>query len=181
MLSGARPDCTRPEKYRSNMKTRTLFAAIVLLVAALAGQAFSSTVAVGTCTTFFNYPTIQQAVTAVPAGGTVKVCPGTYPEQVTITKNLTLIGNGPTASTVVVPAGGLVTNGVTDITGFPTAAQIFVQNATAVTISHIAVDGANDQVFTCGIDPVGIYFQNSAGTITDNAVRNVLMPPGYQG
>ncbi len=155
--------------------------ALVVLIA-LSGQAFSSsTVAVGTCTKFVNYPTIQQAVTAVGAGGTVKVCPGTYPEQVTITKNLTLIGVGPTASTVVVPAGGLVTNGVTDITGFPTAAQIFVQGVTAVTISHIAVDGANDQVFTCGIDPVGIYFQNAAGTITDNAVRNVLMPPGFQG
>src|ERR1039458_4476088 len=163
MLSGARPDCTRPEKYRSNMKTRTLFAAIVLLVAALAGQAFSSTVAVGTCTTFFNYPTIQQAVTAVPAGGTVKVCPGTYPEQVTITKNLTLIGFGPTASTVTVPAGGLVVNAA-DIFSPPSpiAAQIFVQNAT-VTISHMAVDGANDQLTGCGVDPVGIYFKNEIG------------------
>ncbi|MFZ3262807.1 MAG: right-handed parallel beta-helix repeat-containing protein [Terriglobales bacterium] len=155
--------------------------ALVVLIA-LSGQAFSSsTVAVGTCTKLVNYPTIQQAVTAVSANGTVKVCPGTYPEQVTITKNLTLIGIGPTASTVVVPAGGLLTNGVTDIYGNQVAAQIFVQGANAVTISHIAVDGANDQVFTCAIDPIGIYFQNSAGTITDDAVRNVLMPPGYQG
>ncbi len=100
------------------------FAFVVLL--ALGGQAFSSTtVAVGTCTKFPSYITIQQAVTAVPAGGTVKVCPGTYPEQVTITKNLTLIGIGPTASTVVVPAGGLVTNGVTDIAGYPAARPDF--------------------------------------------------------
>src|ERR1035438_7235682 len=117
--------------------------ALVVLIA-LSGQAFCSTVAVGTCTKLVQFATIQLAVNAVPSGSTIKACPGTYPEQVTITKNLTLIGNGPTASTVVVPAGGLVTNGVTDITGFPTAAQIFVQNATAVTISHIAVDGAND-------------------------------------
>jgi hypothetical protein len=41
------------------------------------------------------------------------------------------------AAVVVVPAGGLVTNGVTDISGVPTAAQIFVQGAT-VTISGSA-------------------------------------------
>lgn len=153
--------------------------ALVVLIA-LSGHAFSSTVAVGTCTKLVQFATIQLAVNAVPSGSTIKVCPGTYPEQVTITKNLTLIGNGPTASVVTVPASGLVTNGVTDIFGNPVAAQILVQGAT-VTISHMAVDGANDQVFTCAVDPIGIYYQNAAGTITDNAVRNVLMPPGYQG
>ena len=152
-----------------------------VVVVALSGQAFSSTVAVGNCTKLVQFATIQLAVNAVPSGSTVKVCPGTYAEQVTIAnKNLTLIGVGPTASTVTVPASGLLTNGVTDIFGNQVAAQILVQNAT-VTISHMAVDGANDQVFTCAVDPIGIYFQNAAGTITDNAVRNVLMPPGYQG
>ena len=154
--------------------------AFVVLIA-LSGQAFSSTVAVGNCTKLVQFATIQLAVNAVPSGSTVKVCPGTYAEQVTIAnKNLTLIGVGPTASTVTVPASGLVTNGVTDIFGFPTAAQIFVQNAT-VTISHMAVDGANDQLTGCGVDAVGIYFKNAAGVITDNAVRNVLLPPGLQG
>jgi hypothetical protein len=152
-----------------------------VVVVALSGQAFSSTVAVGNCTKLVQFATIQLAVNAVPSGSTVKVCSGTYPEQVTIAnKNLTLIGVGPTASTVTVPASGLVTNGVTDIFGFPTAAQIFVQNAT-VTISHMAVDGANDQLTGCGVDAVGIYFKNAAGVITDNAVRNVLLPPGLQG
>ena len=96
------------------------FAFVVLI--ALSGQAFSSTVAVGNCTKLVQFATIQLAVNAVPSGSTVKVCSGTYPEQVTIAnKNLTLIGVGPTASTVTVPASGLVTNGVTDIFGFPTA------------------------------------------------------------
>ena len=81
---------------------------------------------------------------------------------------------------VTVPGGGLVTNGVTDIFGNPVAAQILVQNA-AVTISHLAVDGANDGMTGCSIDPIGIYYQNASGTITDNAVRNVLLPPALQG
>jgi len=59
-------------------------------------------------------------------------------------------------------------------------AQIFVKNA-AVTISHITVDGANDGLTDCSIDAIGIYYLNSSGTITANAVRNVLLPTGLQG
>ena len=38
------------------------------------------------------FKTIQSAVNAAPAGGTVVVCPGTYYEQVVISKPLTLTG-----------------------------------------------------------------------------------------
>ncbi len=168
--------------------TRNLtFCCLALVVlAALSGQAFASTSAtVGLCPgPGTHYTTIQAAVNA-PGITTVEVCPGTYPEQVTITKNnLTLkgIASGTSdAAVVVVPAGGLVTNGVTDIFGNPTATQIFVQNAASVTISHLTVDGANDGLTDCSIDAIGIYYQNSSGTITDNAVRNVLLPTGLQG
>jgi parallel beta-helix repeat protein len=163
------------------MKTTLL--ALVLFVA-FTGQAFSSSATVGFCAgPGTHYITIQAAVNAVSVGGTVKVCPGIYPEQVTITNNLTLIGvvSGTSdAAVVTVPVGGLVTNSVTDIFGFPTAAQIFVQNA-AVTISHLTVDGANDGLTDCSIDAIGIYYKNASGTITANAVRNVLLPTGLQG
>jgi hypothetical protein len=166
--------------------TRTLtFCCLALMaLAALSKQAFaSSSATVGLCAgPGTHYTTIQAAVNA-PGVTTVEVCPGTYPEQVTITQNLTLkgIASGTSdAAVVVVPAGGLVTNGVTDLFGFPTAAQIFVQGAT-VTISHLTVDGANDGLTDCSIDAIGIYYQNASGTITDNAVRNVLLPPALQG
>jgi hypothetical protein len=166
--------------------TRTLtFCCLALIVlAALNKQASaSSSATVGLCQgPGTHYTTIQAAVNA-PGVTTVEVCPGTYPEQVTITANLTLKGiaiGSSDAAVVVVPAGGLVTNGVTDIFDFPTAAQILVQNAT-VTISHITVDGANDGLTDCSIDAIGIYYQNASGTITDNAVRNVLLPPALQG
>jgi nitrous oxidase accessory protein NosD len=42
------------------------------------------------------FTTIQSAVNAAPAGGTVVVCPGTYHEQVVITKPLTLTGKHAT-------------------------------------------------------------------------------------
>ena len=42
------------------------------------------------------FKTIQSAVNAAPAGGTVVVCPGTYHEQVVISKPLTLTGKQAT-------------------------------------------------------------------------------------
>src|SRR6202035_713334 len=63
-----------------------------------------------------SYPTIQGAVNAAAAGALVFVCPGTYPEQVAINKNLSLQGvqtGTADASVIVPPATGLVQN-VTD-------------------------------------------------------------------
>jgi hypothetical protein len=150
--------------------------ALVVLIA-LSGQAFSSTVAVGGCTNLVHFATLQLAVNSVPAGSTIKVCPGTYREQVLITKNLTLIGTGPTAAVVLPPVGGLVKNG-TDLADFPVsdvAAQILVQGAAKATISHLIVDGTGNGLDGCGgVNMLGIYYENSSGTITDNVVRNQI-------
>ena len=43
------------------------------------------------------YHTIQAAVNAAPSGATIKVAPGNYHEDVTITKSLTLLGGQPLA------------------------------------------------------------------------------------
>ncbi len=168
-------------------RSLTLCCLALVVFIALSGYSFASVVAVGnpSCQpSLVHFATIQLAVNSVPAGSTIKVCPGNYPEQVSIiSKNLTLIGvafGTSDAAVVAVPAGGLVTNGVTDISSQPTAAQIFVQNA-AVTISHLTVDGANDGMTDCSVDPIGIYYQNASGAITANAVRNVLLPAGLQG
>jgi pectin methylesterase-like acyl-CoA thioesterase len=87
--------------------TRTLtFCCLALMaLAALSKQAFaSSSATVGLCAGPGNhYTTIQAAVNA-PGVTTVEVCPGTYPEQITITQNLTLkgIASGTSDAAVVV-------------------------------------------------------------------------------
>ena len=151
--------------------------ALVVLIA-LGGQAFAGNSTVGLCAgPGTHYTTIQGAVNAAVAGSKIQVCPGTYPEQVLINKNLTLTGIGPTASIVVPPAGGLVKNGV-DLADFPVldvAAQILVQNSNATTISHLTVDGSGNTLDGCGgVNLLGIYYENSSGTITDSVVRNQI-------
>lgn len=41
-----------------------------------------------------DFPTIQAAINASNPGDTIKILPGTYTEQLTISKSLTIIGSG---------------------------------------------------------------------------------------
>jgi len=172
------------------MNQRTPFHRYAIVAAGLmvffVGQAaHASTVVVGTCRTgLTSYLTIQAAVNAVPAGSTIDVCPGTYPEQVTINgKSLTIIGvlSGTNDAAVLVPpSGGLLVN-ASDFAGKPVAAQIFVENATGVTISHLSVDGTGNALTGCGTNLIGIYYQNSSGKIVDDVARNQILDPSDQG
>jgi hypothetical protein len=162
------------------------FSCLALVVlAALSGQAFASNTAVGLCSAAgTHYGTIQAAVNAaeaLAAPRTVRVCPGTYAEQVLITASLTLEGvSDATRSTdapvVVPPSGGLVQNGV-DIFGNGVDAQIFVQGpGITVNVEDLTVDGTGNNVATCGPPTLeGIYFQNASGKISGNTVRNQYM------
>jgi pectin methylesterase-like acyl-CoA thioesterase len=51
-----------------------------------------------------DFPTIQSAVDAAKPGATVTVLAGTYTEQVTITKKLSLVGAGMDATVIRAPA-----------------------------------------------------------------------------
>jgi hypothetical protein len=50
------------------------------------------------------YPTVQTAVDAAGAGDRIKVLPGTYREQVSIDKSLTITGSGAGSTTIQAPA-----------------------------------------------------------------------------
>jgi hypothetical protein len=166
---------------RRRVSRSSTFAGLALLaLAALGGQAFASNTAVGLCAAPGNhYIKIQDAVTAVEALAApriVRVCPGTYAEQVMITSSLTLEGivNATSDAAVVVPpTGGIAMNG-NDIFGNPVAAQIFVASTSgSVTVSHLTVDGTGNNLLGCVATTFeGIYFQNTPGTISSNTVRN---------
>ena len=157
----------------------TLAAMAIVILAALNVQPLrASTVSVGTCVTGgAHYTTIQAAVTAVTAGSTIEVCPGNYPEQVVIAKNLTLKGvtSGSAQNpTLVVPGAGFAANATT-LSGGSLATQIEVESpATAVTISYLAVDGTGNNLNSgCNAARlVGIFFKSASGTLNYVVARN---------
>ena len=118
----------------------TRFAMLLLAVGFTAAPAFAATtVEVGTCLTgFVQFVNIQSAVNQSPCGPSSMSCPGIYPEQVSINKNLTLTGvadpsSNQDAAIVISPAGGVVANANSLTSGQPIAAQILVISpATAV-------------------------------------------------
>ncbi len=98
---------------------------------------------VGTCKPGkADFNTIEDAVIGVPSGSTIKVCPGTYPEQVTIRQPLTLQGvsSGNDASVLITAPPTAVTNLPSPL-GQPISAQLGVLDAGPVNISGITLDG----------------------------------------
>jgi hypothetical protein len=172
---------------QSNKLVRpSMFMGLVLMASFATQVAYAAPVIVGTCKSGVQFATIQSAINASPSGTTINVCPGLYPEQVVINKALTLKGfasGNQGAAIITAPPGGIVQNATSLSTGDPIAAQVLVQSGTGlVTISDMTVDGNNNQI-SCTPDLIGIYYQNSSGTITRDAVLNEVMTndTGCQG
>src|SRR5262249_15788460 len=49
------------------------------------------------------------------------------------------------------------------------------------TITNLTVDGSNNGVADCELNPIGIYYQNASGTITRAAVLNQALGAGLEG
>jgi hypothetical protein len=147
-------------------------------------QVAHAAITVGSCEARnHSYATIGQAITAAHAGETIDVCPGTYPEQLTITKPLTVRGvtiPGQGGVTITAPAAGLQ-----DMpTGSGSYPQIYVSHAGSVGLVNLAVNGtganilfgsiAFDTTTACQVgfikDFSGIYFANSAGEVRSVSV-----------
>lgn len=162
-------------------KTIGLLAGTALTLAFGVHDASAAKRQVGTCTTNpLQYSTIQGAVDAANAGDVVQICPGIYPEEVTVAKSIGLTNVPAMANpTVAIPAGGAVQN-ITKLSGEPGAAQIAVIGTKAY-VKNLVVDGAGNNINQCGFELVGIYFQNAGGTIQNNTVQNQLLPSGTEG
>jgi hypothetical protein len=150
-----------------------------------AGPLLASNFVVGNCKPKLpTYSTISAAVAAAPAGSTVMICPGTYPEQISISQSLTLegISLGDSAQVVVsVPSPGLVVNALVN-GGANLAPQILVI-AGQVNISNITVDGTGNNL-NGSVQMAGIYYTpGSSGVIDHVTTRNQIdsTSPTVQG
>ena len=158
---------------------------IGIILAASHAQAAPTTIVAGSCRPASpSAPTIQQAVNTAGAGGTVLVCPGNYPEQVTIAKSLTLQGltNGNTGQPVIVaPSHGMVANATGAISGGPLAVQLLVKGGAAVTVNNLTINGTGNAISACSINLIGILYQSASGAITGNAVINEVLTASQSG
>lgn len=80
------------------------------------------------------YPSIQAAVDAAQPGDTIAVRPGTYREQISIDKNLTIIGSGHGSTTIRAP--GMLADGEDGSTSI-----VEIRGGASVAISRLTVTG----------------------------------------
>jgi parallel beta helix pectate lyase-like protein len=168
-----------------SIKRRIIPAIVALLFVSAIAEA--ATLTVGTCPGA-GFSTIQSAVNAAHAGDTVNVCPGSYPEQVSINKALTVQGitvSNQDAAVILPPIGGLLANATDPISGLPEAAQVLVapegNRMKSVTLYNLAIDGTNNGVTACTPGVTGILYQNASGTISNVAIRNQMLPTALSG
>jgi hypothetical protein len=147
-----------------------LFAGIVLASVALPGSA--ATYYVGACKTG-SYATISAAVNdpKIVAGSTINVCPGTYHEQVFISKSLNLQGvvSGNSGAATIT---GSTADQTFQTTVFPAVIRpsIVITSAT-VNITNIDIEQAFTATPACSTDVVGIYYGSGAsGTVNHSNI-----------
>jgi parallel beta-helix repeat protein len=176
----------KPENWRNHMTIwiqRLIVLEALVLATGIPGTARAHAQTTTKTRTFYigtckpgkaDYTTIQEAVTGVPSGSVIDVCPGNYPEQVTIRQPLTLQGvsSGNNANVVITaPPGGLTSNNTTE---FLAAAQLAVINAGGtVDISSITVDGTEVTGVPNGAAAVGILYDSSSGTLNHVVSQNM--------
>jgi parallel beta-helix repeat protein len=144
----------------------------VLASAILPAQTWAVSNAVaGKCRAGSQYTTIQAAINAADAGSTVQICPGTYPEILTISKNLTLKGvaSGKNNDVVItVPPTGVPQNQSSGIFG-KLAAQVYILKAN-VNLSNVTIDGGGGTTCSVDVHQVGVLFQAAGGSMMNSSV-----------
>jgi pectin methylesterase-like acyl-CoA thioesterase len=124
-----------------------------------------------------QFSTIQAAVNAASPGTVIRICPGTYPEQVSIKKPLSLHGE----SGVVIEPSNVTANATGTASGQAIAAIILVQDTTDVDIRDVIVDGTNNGITACAPDLIGVLYQNASGEVKRVAVRNMTLTTKLNG
>jgi nitrous oxidase accessory protein NosD len=122
------------------------------------------------------FTSIQDAINAANPGSLIRVCPGTYSEQLSITKSLSIEGEN---GAIVLPS--IMVANTTGSSGAPIAAAILVKNAANVGVEGLIVDTTSNGITECSPDLIGILYQNSSGRIEHNAVRNTKLTASLNG
>jgi hypothetical protein len=145
---------------------------LAFLIVVVGGQSVNAaTYNVGSCRKG-AFSSIQTAVSTVPAGSIIDVCPGTYAEQVTISQNLALqgISDGKSSQAIIAAPSAELTTTTSIILG-TIAPQVEVM-AGPVKITGITVDGSASCP-AVGVHYAAIFYSSgSSGTVNEVETRN---------
>jgi F-box protein 11 len=99
-----------------------------------------------------DFTTITEAVAEAEDGDTILVKPGTYDESVTVTKDVTIRGDGDRDSIIVEVSEGLGPSFSVDPD--PELATAFIFDGSAATLEHLTVRGDSSRILVSGGSPV---------------------------
>jgi len=179
--------------HRLKRTTITLVAAGMAVAASFvtAPSAFAGPVALwvsphtisspGNSCTHPGFNSIQAAISGAPSGATINVCAGTYTEQLTITKTLSLVGQG--VVTVALPA--VVANSTTSCDTAPGTGAYSPDQDGVVVCGHVTVKATGITVSaawptdTCYDSEYGILVAGGATLdFTNSALTAAGVPVG---
>jgi len=120
---------------------------------------------------------IQDAVNAASPGSEIRVCKGTYVEQVVVNKPVDIDSD----SGAVLMSNSMQANTSSLVDSSPIAAALLVSGTTDVSISGLIVDGTNNGILGCAPRVFGIYFQNASGEIDRDTVRGFKLSTSLNG
>jgi hypothetical protein len=123
-----------------------------------------------------EFSTIQAAIDAASPGQQIRVCAGTYAEQLTIQKTVLLAADD---GVTVIPSG--VVENSNGAGGENIAAAILVKNATGVHITGFRVDGSANGLTGCAPRLVGVLFEDASGFLAHNAIRHFRLSSALAG
>lgn len=129
-----------------------------------------------------EYTTIASAVTAAAPGDVIEICPALYPEQLVISKPLTLRGVRTTVAGNEVNRV-LLQPSLQDVQDLPVEAVITVINTWGVRIENLAIDASRNSVQGCTPQLADIHFHNASGRVADDALfgAQLATPPKLCG
>ena len=122
------------------------------------------------------FTTIQSAVDAALSGAAIRVCPGTYTEQVVISRPVRITGDNG----AIVKPSAMTANTTSLFDASPIAAVILAMDAVNVFLTGLTVDGADNGLPDCTTQLVGIFYRNASGKVFRGAVRNLSFGAGLE-
>jgi hypothetical protein len=124
-----------------------------------------------------TFSTIQAAIDAASPGEHIRVCAGTYHEQLTIDKSITVAADNG----VVLSPTGITANATGLTQSDQIAAAVLVKNAASVVLTGFRIDGSGSGITDCSPRLVGVLFQDASGRIEHNAVRHFRLSSSLDG